>query len=430
MVKRLKRSADDLRIHNLGVPGLKVSDFESTASAATTTNSSGRRTHSARSLDKLDHNATPDDNVNIIDGGNYFCIGGSSICTSQSTPCLARELRQLDVPSREQVLQDVYGLTETLVEVHSDLLNDLDQTVEDLLNKHRTDGELVPNSDMAAYLLACDMDAAYVHNDVFRVKFLRAAQGNCKQAAKRLTRHFHTKLRLFGQDLLVKDITLDDLDEDDMEALRSGGFQCLPDRDLQGRSVLFGRYTAMRYKTINNMLRALWYIWMTILEDPVNQIKGVVALGYEVGKVPLERFDKQGMDGEWGDVPLGLDLDDGIGGGDLTMTLDGGFDRDLARQIVSIPLSVPARPVGYHLCTDSHQWVGILQIVMSTLCKFIRLRMRIHHGSDQENKYALLTHGLPVNCIPVDGATGEVDLQQHFDWIEQRRILEASRRAF
>ena len=59
----------------------------------------------------------------------------------------------------------------------------------------------------------------------------------------------------------------------------------------------------------------------------------------------------------------------------------GGFDRDLARDIISIPLSIPVRPVGYHLCTDSQQWVGILDMIMATLCKFVRLRMRIHRGT-------------------------------------------------
>jgi hypothetical protein len=101
---------------------------------------------------------------------------------------------------------------------------------------------------------------------------------------------------------------------------------------------------------------------MTILEDEINQVKGVVAVGYEIGRVPLERFD-------------------GLEETDFEMfNADGGFDRDLAREIISIPLSVPVRPVGYHLCTDSEQWLGILNMVMATLCKFMRLRMRIHHG--------------------------------------------------
>jgi len=91
----------------------------------------------------------------------------------------------------------------------------------------------------------------------------------------------------------------------------------------------------------------------------VNQLKGVIAVGYELGRTPLER---EGQSSSMADNNIF------------------GFDRDLARQIISVPLSLPCRPVGYHLCTDSDQWVGILDMVMATLCKFVRLRMRIHHG--------------------------------------------------
>ncbi|KAL3930374.1 MAG: hypothetical protein SGARI_004501, partial [Bacillariaceae sp.] len=298
-----------------------------------------------------------------------------------------------------QVGQDLYGMHSVDETISPELLELLEREIQ------RIDDT---GSNRDGYDKAVELSRSYVYNENFRTMFLRATEGDCKKAAKRLVRHFSTKRRLFGDDKLVKDITLSDLDEYDMEALESGGFQVLAERDLAGRSVLYGRYTSMRYRTIDNMLRALWYIWMSILEDPVNQMKGVVAVGYEVGKVPLDRFDGIGEEEE------GFEM----------YNAEGGFDRDLARQIVSVPLSVPARPVGYHLCTDSQQWVGILNMIMVTLCKFIRLRMRIHHGSDQECKYALMTHGLPTSCIPVD-AQGNVTLSYHQDWIEKRRHIDA-----
>lgn len=146
-----------------------------------------------------------------------------------------------------------------------------------------------------------------------------------------------------------------------------------------------------------------------MLEDEVNQVKGVVAIGYELFRVPLQRFDiAEESDFEMFDA-------------------EGGFDRELAREIIRIPLSVPARPVGYHLCTDSHQWVGILEMIMVTLCKFVRLRMRIHHGSEQECKYALMTSGMPADCIPVDDC-GNIELTHHQEWIQTRSKLEEIRR--
>jgi hypothetical protein len=384
-----KRRVDEMnnivKVRDIGVRGLRISDFEDVGDDSGSVASAGSATMDV---------ASPA-------GGNYFCIGGAGAgVSSTSTPCLTRELNQLPMPSREQVGQDLYGISsEGDIPITTELLQRLENEIQKLDDS---------SNSRHAYDRACGLSTEYVHNVTFRTMFLRATEGDCKKAAKRLVRHFSTKNRLFGENKLVKDITLDDLDEYDMEALESGGFQVLAEKDLAGRSVLYGRYTSMRYRTIDNMLRALWYIWMSILEDPVNQIKGVVAVGYEVGRLPLDRFD-------------------GLGEGDVGFEMynaDGGFDRDLARQIVSVPLSVPARPVGYHLCTDSHQWVGILNMVMVTLCKFIRLRMRIHHGSDQECKYALMTHGLPTGCIPVD-SEGNVDLTMHMDWIENRRHIDA-----
>lgn len=157
------------------------------------------------------------------------------------------------------------------------------------------------------------------------------------------------------------------------------------------------------------MIRSLWYLWMTLLEDETNQIKGVTAVGYEIGRSPLERYDH--MD----DFSF-----------EMSSHGHGGFDRDLAKQITTIPLSVPVRPVGYHLCADSDQWVATLNMVVATICKFMRLRMRLHHGSDQECKYQLMTHGIPADVIPVE-PDGNVNLTNHLEWIEMRRALEAQR---
>lgn len=395
MGNRPKRRVDELKVRDVGVRGLRVCDFEAVETDATSLSSFGEGGGATDDVDTEDDAAsTTGSGGGGFGGGSYYCIGAPSSPPS----CLTRELNQLPMPGRERVGHDLYGIVDDEgVVIDGTLLAALEEEIQRVEPK-------------VEYELALERSPLYVRDEAFRTMFLRATEGDCRKAAKRLVRHFATKLRLFGEGRLTSDIKITDLDEHDMEALQSGGFQVLADRDRAGRSVLFGRYTSMRYREIDNMLRALWYIWMSILEDPLNQMKGVVAVGYEVGKVPLERFD-------------GLEESDASSSFEM-YNADGGFDRDLARQIVSIPLSVPARPVGYHLCTDSHQWVGILNMIMVTLCKFVRLRMRIHHGSDQECRYALMTHGMPTSCIPVD-ATGQLCLRRHGEWIENRRLIDA-----
>ncbi|MGK3736265.1 MAG: hypothetical protein ACI8RD_006527 [Bacillariaceae sp.] len=422
-----------------------------------------------------------DDDNNVSNKNSYFCIGSGSGCLNRSTSqnCLTRELEQFPQSTQEHVGQDLYGLTEKCIPtVDNNLLDELEIAISSLIVKadaendsairrrrtEETMNAMNQNNDHIgnnssdtdtdhvdipyyAYRLAVSKSSSYVHQSQFRLMFLRCTEGNVKKAAKRILRHFKTKLHLFGEDKLVRDIVLDDLNDNDMESLLSGGFQVLKDRDAAGRSVLFGRYTSMKYRTIDNMLRALWYIWMSMLEDPINQMKGVVAVGYEVGKVPLDKFhsmngteedsegeeiedDNSDNDGSGGgEDDIDFTSSSGAGGFEISYADDmnsGGFDREMAREIISIPLSVPVRPAGYHLCTDSHQWVGILNTVLVTMCKLVRLRMRIHHGTDQECKYVLMTHGISSDSIPVD-ETGYMSLTNHIEWIEQRRLSDANK---
>jgi hypothetical protein len=168
----------------------------------------------------------------------YFGFGGSETAT-----CLTRELETLPMAAREKVGQDLYGLSES-VPIDAGCFEQLTIELEKVKEK-------------TAYDRALELSPHYVQNRSFRLMFLRATQGDVKLAAKRMARHFSTKLSLFGEPKLVKDIQLSDLDEYDMEALRSGGFQVLPHRDLAGRTVLFGRYTVMRYREIKNMVSEL-----------------------------------------------------------------------------------------------------------------------------------------------------------------------------
>jgi hypothetical protein len=65
--------------------------------------------------------------------------------------------------------------------------------------------------------------------------FLRAENFDSQLAAKRMLRFFEQKLELFGPDKLCKDITLRDLNIEDMQCLINGHQQILPTRDSSGR---------------------------------------------------------------------------------------------------------------------------------------------------------------------------------------------------
>ena len=167
-----------------------------------------------------------------------FCFGAR-----EQPACLSRELNQMPMKDREQVSQDIYGTADT---------SDYDYSGEKM---EEFWAELDKLGDKkAGYDMAFELSPEFARDPALPVAFIRSVKGDAKKAAKRYARHFKTKLELFGPDKLVKHIEIDDLDEDDMEAMNSGGFQVLPNVDRAGRPILFGRYTCMKYKTIMNMV--------------------------------------------------------------------------------------------------------------------------------------------------------------------------------
>jgi hypothetical protein len=44
---------------------------------------------------------------------------------------------------------------------------------------------------------------------------------------------------------------------------------------------------------------------------------------------------------------------------------DGGFDKELTRGILRMPLSVPIRPMGYHVCANT-TYQGIFDMLLVT----------------------------------------------------------------
>ena len=65
-----------------------------------------------------------------------------------------------------------------------------------------------------------------------------------------MARYFEQKLKLFGEDKLVRRITLDDMTDEDMEVAKCGCLQVLPKRDRDGRVYFF--HHAKSFKFIKN----------------------------------------------------------------------------------------------------------------------------------------------------------------------------------
>jgi hypothetical protein len=155
---------------------------------------------------------------------------------------IAREMNRMSFEEREKALDDVHGIGEVEEEDPAIVSSCLEE-FEDHLTAIKQD---------TAYALAEAMSRKYVSARNLRMMFLRAVRYAPKDAAERMVRFFELKKSLFGAEKLVKDITLDDLDEDDMDTLKTGCVQASPLTDMAGRPIVVTLHKLQRYKVVEN----------------------------------------------------------------------------------------------------------------------------------------------------------------------------------
>lgn len=158
---------------------------------------------------------------------------------------IASDMSKLSLQEREKAENDVHGIGDNIEETPELLNRCLDEMNHFLEAMKRG----------TSYELAEAMDRSYTSNVHFRTMFVRAERYRPSEAAERMIRFFDCKKELFGTDLLVKDILLEHLSPDDMEALESGGLQVCPAKDSGGRPMLAIMLGLRRYKRPENMVR-------------------------------------------------------------------------------------------------------------------------------------------------------------------------------
>jgi hypothetical protein len=182
-----------------------------------------------------------DDNpVHIEDNGSQCCLFGyddSNMTRRFEAPedradmekILAEEVHNLSLEERNRVYEEVHGVAEPLEEdpeFVAQRLSEFDWYLSTIRNK-------------PAYDFALQQSQEYVNDRNFRLRFLRSTEFDAHKAAQKLVNHFDFKMELFGKEKLARNITLDDLDEEDLTYFRKGPLQILPATDRIGRPIFF-----------------------------------------------------------------------------------------------------------------------------------------------------------------------------------------------
>jgi len=295
----------------------------------------------------------------------------------------ARELQQLPKEQREQVWADMTGHPETqqyrmtaespaLVQqqvnaMTEDIQSLLSSSTSSSVSTSSSEGEAshpsndnsndnsnnshdatttlssISTSSFQAYRLARQRNPEYV--EAQKIMFLRAEDFNAKAAAVRMLHFFDTlqSLRL----PLGRDIRLSDLDVDDKESLEAGGMQWLPVTDHAGRAIVVTRQANYKYKTHDNMLRAMCYMAQRILKSNENfQRLGIISVSYQVGH-----------------------------------KYQGGYDYELTRKVSTLVRALPMRFVAIYLCYSSTPWRRVADLISHLVSPFLRVRLRSVQGT-------------------------------------------------
>ena len=268
--------------------------------------------------------------------------------------------------------------------------------LEDCLEK--MDDELeynIPMHEKEAYRIAYEQDPYYVENRDFRIMFLRSEQYDIRKSVKRMVGHFAMKQYLFGVSKLTKDITQDDLSQDDLDALKGGGYQYLHGySDHAGRPILFARYANMNYKEPINMIRASWYQSMVLAQDVTIQQSGAIVVPYLLDGWPSKNTAS--------------------------------VDYDAIRLAMNAARVVPLRIVAQYNLYQNPAWDSALDLVAYILGPMVRIRTRNIRGTFQECIYQLMCLGIPHESLPIlpDGGMATHKFHQWLGVLRKNERLE------
>ncbi|CAJ1932631.1 unnamed protein product [Cylindrotheca closterium] len=218
-----------------------------------------------------------------------------------------------------------------------------------------------------------------VHRRDFKMAFIRGNRNDPKSAAEQMIRYYDLKQKLFGQEKLTRDITLQDLNEEDMESLMAGHVQLGSAPDRSGRSIAWA-FPGLR--TDASPLRPNFYIGMDIISLMEDVSRGTVIVSYQVG----DEFKEKGNP-NFGEA-------------------------------MEAALAMPCNIAAYHFCFSSRVEAWIAQTAVAVMPPHLRAKTKIHYGSHQECLYHLSSYGIPREAFPLT-PNYEMDLTYHRFWLQQ-----------
>lgn len=293
---------------------------------------------------------------------------------------LAQAMKHLSFDELQREQEELHGVAVGISEEH-EAVEGLLMALENHLNRLKQ-GTKFETAQL--------MDSVYVSRKEFRLMFLRGNRYDPKAAAEQLIRHFDTKSQLFGLNKLTKDITLADLDADDIHSLNTGSFQVSKWTDRSNRTILLELPGLRSYKSLINELRARFYLLMNMATYMEDLTKGLCFISYCVDQYK----------------------DPYNGSGFVEHTKMG--------------LSIPCNIGGMHLCISDHTEAIITKAAIAIMPARLRAKTKVHFGSHTECQYQLSTFGISRVALPFSFENNDICLDDHMAWYHQRLRAESN----
>jgi hypothetical protein len=297
-------------------------------------------------------------------------------------PALAEEMNRLSVKERELVLEEIHGV--------ADAIEETPELVSSSLAKMR---DIIVILTAKKYKRALDralfLKPGIATDDKFHLLFLRAERFDPSKAASKMCRYFEHKMELFGYENLAKRITLEDLDENDMRALYEGSFQVITVNHRGLQAFFASAQVVDCVQDWKSVARYYWYQVMAALEDEEVQKRGIVVVSNLVGrwKQPSSKI--------------------------IDFLLRSGH----------ILTDFPFRHHSVHfLCSESPAIRTFVGMVHKVLPSDLKLRQKVHFGSDLELQYALRHYGVHLSslCKAGEGLCSREHIEVYLDHRRQK----------
>ncbi|CAJ1937688.1 unnamed protein product [Cylindrotheca closterium] len=279
---------------------------------------------------------------------------------------VSSDLNALTAQERSEALEDIHcvgGEIQETEEMMDQLLAQFDR--------------LVQQEQTPIYAQIARQNQFYVEDPSFRLRFLRCNSYNVQPSVRQMMAFLEHKVVYFGEDKATRDITLNDLTTEENDLLLSGVFHIQKDGDRSGRLVVHIMTHMLESWRVETLIRAAHYMWNSvILPHPTAQLRGVVAILYH-GSADSK---KQVL------IP----------------------DSNLIILLMQALISFPLRYSAMHICLKPRtQHLTSLNgatsdQAMNILPRYIRVRTRLHFGTDASLQDNLRSHGVLSETLPVD----------------------------